>query len=60
MNNYRISKNVRKYSSTPIVRPYFDDKGNEKEEMVIICLGKKKDGDELAQRIVKLLNQNPD
>lgn len=58
MSNYRISKNVRKYSSTPIVRPYMDDNGKEKEEMVCICTGKKKDADKLAQKIVELLNQN--
>jgi hypothetical protein len=57
MENYRISKNVRKWSSTPIVRPYIDDKGKEKEEMVVICTGKKKEADELALKIVKLLNQ---
>lgn len=57
MENYRISKNVRKWSSTPIVRPYIDDKGKEKEEMVCICTGKKKEADALALKIVELLNQ---
>ena len=60
MENYRISQHKRKWSSTPIVRPYLDDKGKEKEEMVVICIGKKKETDELAQKIVQLLNQNPD
>lgn len=54
---YRISKNVRRFSSTPIVRPYTDDKGKEKEEMVCICTGKKKEADALALKIVELLNQ---
>lgn len=56
MDKYRISKNVRKYSSTPIVRPYIDDNGKEKEEMVCICIGKKKEADAFAQKILKLLN----
>ena len=54
---YRISKNIRKFSSTPIVRPYKDDKGKEKEQMVCVCIGKKKEADALALKIVELLNQ---
>ena len=57
MSKYRLSQNVRKYSSTPIVRPYLDDNGKEKEEMVCVCIGKKKEADELALKIVQLLNQ---
>jgi hypothetical protein len=57
MSNYRISKNVRKYSSTPIVRVFTNDNGKEEEEMVCICIGKKKEADEFAQKIVELLNQ---
>lgn len=57
---YRISKNKRNFSSTPIVLPYLGDKGKEKEEIVCVCIGKKKEADELALKIVELLNQNYD
>jgi len=56
MDKYRISNHKRRFSSTPIVRPYIDDKGKEKEEMVVICTGKKKEADALALKIVELLN----
>lgn len=54
---YRISKNVRRFSSTPIVRPYMDNNGKEKEQMVCVCIGKKKEADALALKIVELLNK---
>lgn len=50
---YRISKNTRKYSTTPIVK--LDE--NSKEEIVlVICNHPKKDGDVFAENVVKLLN----
>jgi hypothetical protein len=57
INTYKISKNVRKYSSTPIVRVFTNDNGKDVEEMVCICTGKKKDADVLALKIIELLNQ---
>lgn len=56
MSKYRLSQNVRKYSSTPIVRPYLDDNGKEKEEMICVCIGKKKEADAMATKIVAFLN----
>jgi len=55
---YRISKNVRKYSPTPIVRVTVGTDGREQEEIVIISTLKKKEGDLLSERIVELLNKN--
>lgn len=48
---FRISENKRKYSPTPIVRVV-----DNKEEIILISTLKKKEGDELSERIVKLLN----
>ena len=55
---YRISKNKRKYSSTPIVRITLDAQGKELEEIVCVCTEKKEAGDRLAENIVRLLNNN--
>jgi NAD(P)H-hydrate repair Nnr-like enzyme with NAD(P)H-hydrate epimerase domain len=56
---YKISKNVRKYSPTPIVRVTVGADGQEKEEIVLIACGQgKKAGDALSARIVTLLNSN--
>lgn len=55
---YRISKNVRKYSSTPIVRVFIDEHGKEQEEIVLVATCKKTQGDLLSLQIVELLNQN--
>lgn len=57
---YAISKNKRKYSSTPIVKVTLDEQGKEQEEMVCICLGKKEVGDKMAETIVRLLNADED
>ena len=53
---YRLSKNVRKYSPTPIVRVTVGDNGHETEDIVLISTLKKSEGDKLSQRIVDLLN----
>lgn len=53
---YRISTKVRLYSPTPIVKVTYDEKGKEQEEIVCICQGKKKAGDEMAEKIVDFLN----
>jgi len=50
--------NKRKYSSTPIVHVTVDDKGREEEEIVCICPQKKDNGDAMALRIIKLLNND--
>jgi hypothetical protein len=53
---YRLSKNVRKYSPTPIVRVTVGADGREQEEIVLISTLKKKDGEQLSEQIVRLLN----
>jgi len=50
---YRISKNTRKHSTTPIVR--LDDNGKE-EIVLVICNQPKKEGDVFAENVVKMLN----
>jgi hypothetical protein len=56
---YRISKNKRKYSPTPIVLVVVDSNGHEQEEQVLCAVGmKKKEGDALSKEVVKLLNTN--
>jgi hypothetical protein len=55
--HYRISKTVRKYSSTPVVRVTLDEKGKEQEEIVCLCTETKKKGDLLAPIIVHALNK---
>jgi len=57
---YRIStKDVRKYSSNPIVKVTVDEQGREHEDIVMIaCNVKKKEGDELSAKVVELLNKN--
>jgi hypothetical protein len=55
---YRISKVTRKYSPTPIVKVTVDEEGKEHEEIVLIaCNMKKKEGDELSEQVVNLLNK---
>lgn len=53
---YAISKNKRKYSTTPIVRLTKGSDGKEVEEIVLIVTQKKAVGDALSKRIVLLLN----
>ena len=55
---YAISTNKRKYSPTPIVRLSMGADGKHQEEIVLISTLKKKEGDELLERIVRLLNNN--
>ena len=56
---YRISKNIRKYSPTPIVKVTVGEDGREQEEIILCAINmKKKEGDELSQRVVNLLNQH--
>lgn len=49
---YRISKVVRKHSTTPIVS--VDEKG--KETQVLFCPLKKTIGDPFMEKLVKILN----
>jgi hypothetical protein len=49
---YKQSANIRKYSTTPIVK--VTEEG--KEEIVCVITLPKKDGEELAVRIVDMLN----
>lgn len=55
---YAISNNKRKYSPTPIVHLSMGADGKPQEEIVLISTLKKKEGDELSARIVRLLNDN--
>jgi len=54
---YAISKNIRKYSPTPIVEVTTNAEGKEEEKIVLISTLKKKEGDELSILIVALLNR---
>jgi hypothetical protein len=54
---YQISANVRKYSPTPIVEIITDEKGNKSEKIVFVSTLTKKEGNEISERVVKLLNQ---
>jgi hypothetical protein len=55
---YAISRNKRKYSTTPIVRVAMDENGNElSEQTVCIVTLPKKEGDVLSEQIVNLLNR---
>lgn len=49
---YKQSNTIRKYSTTPIV--WIDDTG--KEEIVCLIPLPKKDGEDLAKKIVDMLN----
>lgn len=53
---YGLTKKIRYYSSNPVVKITFDDKGKEVETIVCICHGKKKESDAMAQKIVAFLN----
>jgi hypothetical protein len=55
---YAISKNIRKYSPTPVVKLIRGVDGKVQEEMVFISTLKKKKGDTLSEEIVRLLNIN--
>jgi len=53
---FRLSINKRKYTPTPIVKVITDDKGKETEQIVLLSPLKKEEGEELLNKIVKLLN----
>jgi len=53
---YRLTHKIRYYSSNPVVKVSYDDKGKEIETIVCICHGKKKESDAMAQKIVAFLN----
>ena len=55
---YQISKNIRKYSPTPIVEIITDERGNTSEKIVLISPLPKKEGNELSAKIVELLNKS--
>jgi hypothetical protein len=55
---YKISKSIRKYSPTPIVKVTVGADGREQEVIVLISTLKKKEGDALSETIVQLLNKN--
>ena len=49
---YAISKNEREFTPTPIVEIVTDDKGKDKEIMLMCAFGKKKKGDKLLKRLL--------
>jgi len=54
---YKISKNIRKFSPTPIVNIIVDEQGNEHEKIILCAVNMKKaDGDILNAKVVELLN----
>ena len=55
---YRLSKNVRKYSPTPIVRVTVGDNGQETEEIVFVSTLKKDEGNKLSLKVIQLLNED--
>jgi hypothetical protein len=55
---YRLSKNVRKYSPTPIVRVTVGADNKEQEEIVLVSTLKRDEGNKLSERIVRLLNED--
>jgi hypothetical protein len=56
---YRISKNTRNFSPTPIVKVIVDEQGKEHEEIVMCAVNMKKaDGDILNAKVVELLNNS--
>ena len=54
---YKISKDKRKYSTTPIA---IVDETTGKETQVLYSPLKKKEGDAFMEKIVELLNKNED
>lgn len=55
---YRLSRDIRKYSTTPLVKVETDSKGKEKETQVLFSPLKKKEGEELLLKIADMLNQD--
>ena len=55
---YRLSRDTRKYSTTPLVRVEVDSKGKEKETQVLFSPLKKAEGEAMLQDIADFLNSN--
>jgi len=55
---YRISTNVRKYSTTPIVEIITLPNGKVDEKIMCVITLPKKEGDILSKQIVEALNNN--
>ena len=53
---YRISQNKRRFTPTPLVRVETVN-GKEKETQVLFCALPKKEGDELLEKLVNILNK---
>jgi hypothetical protein len=49
---YKKATNIRKYSTTPIVKVV-----NDQEQMALLCPLPKKDGEIFTDKIIKMLNQ---
>jgi hypothetical protein len=55
---YRLSRDIRKYSTTPLVRVDVDPNGKEKETQVLFSPLKKKEGEAMLLQIAEFLNSN--
>lgn len=53
---YRLSKNIRKYSATPLVKVEIE-KDKEKETPVLYSAFSKKEGEAFLQKIADFLNK---
>jgi hypothetical protein len=54
---YRLSHNVRKYSTTPLVKVEVDAKGKEIETQVLFSPLPKKEGEVFLQKVADVLNK---
>ena len=54
---YRLSRDIRKYSTTPLVKVEIDSKGKEKETQVLFSPLPKKEGEAFLQEIANVLNK---
>ena len=54
---YRLSRDIRKYSTTPLVKVEIDSKGKEKETQVLFSPLPKKEGEAFLTKVAILLNR---
>lgn len=55
---YKLSRDIRKYSTTPLVHVEVDSKGKEKETQVLFSPLKKEEGEALLLQVAEFLNNN--
>ncbi len=54
---YRLSRDIRKYSTTPLVKVEIDSNGKEKETQVLFSPLPKKEGELFLTQVAILLNR---